>query len=86
VQPGEVRAPVCIAGNELAIEHGRFGCEHVQQLRDGRKTLFEAVPLAAVDGHAQAYLVAYSFCSQARANGPARTTPALRLPDMIAAG
>jgi len=64
VQPSEVRTPVCIAGNDLAIEHGRFGWELVQQLCDERKTLGE-VSTGTCDasrlGPPPCYLSARSF-------------------------
>src|SRR5262245_24004666 len=57
VQPGKVWAPIRIARHNLAVEHGRFGRELVQQLRDGRKALGEVVPVAAVDYHPRAHFV-----------------------------
>jgi len=39
VQPDKIRSSIGITGHNLAIEHGRFGWELVQQLADGRKAL-----------------------------------------------
>jgi hypothetical protein len=36
VRPGEIRAAVGIAGDNLAVERGCFGRQFVQLLRDGR--------------------------------------------------
>src|SRR5262245_6125739 len=57
VQPGEIRAAVSIAGNNLAVEHSGFGWELLQQLGDGRKSLREVMPIAAVEDHPRAHLV-----------------------------
>jgi hypothetical protein len=57
VQPGEVRAAVGIAGHDLAVEHGDFGRQLKQLLRDGREPLGEVVPIAAEQDNARAYLV-----------------------------
>jgi hypothetical protein len=35
-------------GHHLTVDHGRLGRQLVQQLRDGRETLGEVVPIAAV--------------------------------------
>jgi len=57
VESGEVRTPVGIAGHNLAIEHGRFGRQLVQQLSNRREPLREVVPVAAVDNNTRAHLV-----------------------------
>jgi len=57
VQPGEIRAVVSIAGDNLTVEHSCFGWELMQQLCDGRKSLGEVMPVAAVYDHTRAHLV-----------------------------
>ena len=47
MQPGKVRTAVGVTGHNLAVEHGNFGWELVQQLGDGRKALGEIMPIAA---------------------------------------
>ena len=42
---GEVWTPISIAGDNLAIEHSRFGWELVQQMRDEEKGSVKSCPL-----------------------------------------
>jgi len=56
-QPGEVGAAISIAGDNLTVEHGHFGRQLLQQLRDRWETIGEIVPIRAVDDHARADLV-----------------------------
>jgi hypothetical protein len=45
VQSGEVRAPIGIAGHDLAVDHRRLGRQLPQQLCDGREAFREVVPI-----------------------------------------
>src|SRR5262249_30409998 len=51
------RQGVSVARHDLAVEHRCLSWQPVQQLRDGRKTLSEVVPIATEDNYARAHLV-----------------------------